>query len=135
MNNFFLYLNGEDHLSDDCMDLTASEEERKTEDEKYNLPENVSGREAKEAIRFLKKEGVNLEVIRTTGRFVYEAKFHTKVHCHPAKLARSIRYWLLDYCLHHSKEYDITVKQDKVISYSKNLPKDCDYIITIKSPS
>ena len=126
MNNFFKYLDGESLLSDDCMDTVLARE--------YQFPENVSGKEAKEAIRFLKKDGVSYEEIYTCGQFVYRANFRTKTHCQLKKLERSIRYWLLDYCLGKSQKFDVTVKQAKVISYSKR-PKDCDYVVTIKAVS
>ena len=126
MNNFFKYLDeSKSLLSDDCVDTL----EIKTID----FPENISGKEAREAIRFLKKEGVFFEEIYTSGGFTYRAYFRTKAHCQRKKLESSIRYWLLDYCLNHQKEYEVTVKQEKVISYSKRA-KDCYYIVTIRLP-
>ena len=125
MNNFFKYLDGQSLLNDDCLDTETTRE--------YQFPNNVSGKEAKEAIRFLQKEGVSFEEVYTSNGFIYQAHFRTKTHCQIGRLERSIRYWLLDYCLGNSQDYDITVQRDRVISYSKKA-KDCDFIITIQRP-
>ena len=124
MNSFFNYLQ-EGSLNDDGF-------VGQQQGVKIGFPENIAGKEAKEAVRFLNREGVFYEEIFSCGGLTYRGHFRTKHQCQEGKLQRSIRYWLLDYCLHQREQFQISVEEEMPIPTSQE-KRGYYHIVTIKA--